>query len=63
MKNLVRKVKEFFNISITTSYTGHQYNFNNKGSSYDENGTYQYYWNEKGEYVKEYLGGVNNSKL
>lgn len=61
---------EFFGCSITTtnasdatSWHGRAYNHENRGSSYDNNGTYQYYWNESGEFVKEYLGGINNSKL
>ena len=46
-----------------SAHRGLQFNVNEMHTSYDQYGTYQYYWNEKGEYVKEYLGGINNSKL
>lgn len=46
-----------------SAHRGLQFNVNESHTSYDQHGVYQYYWNEKGEYVKEYIGGVNNSKL
>lgn len=48
-----------FNTMANNSVSIH----NQRNTSYDEYGTYQYYWNEEGEYVREYLGGINNSKL
>lgn len=37
--------------------------YHDKQTSYDQFGAYSYYWDCYGNFVKEYIGGVNNSKL